>query len=111
VSGARILITEDEPVIRAFARLVVEDAGHQSFEAASVDEALAVGDAYFQQKCMRWLRGFREKGTILFCGHDIGAVMNLCDQAIWLDHGELVMTGGVAEVMEAYAERPTTAAV
>jgi CheY-like chemotaxis protein len=42
VSGARILITEDEPVIRAVARLVVEDAGHQSFEAASVDEALAV---------------------------------------------------------------------
>jgi CheY-like chemotaxis protein len=40
VSGAKILITEDEPVIRAFARLVVEDAGYQSFEAASVDEAL-----------------------------------------------------------------------
>jgi CheY-like chemotaxis protein len=42
VSGAKVLITEDEPVIRAFARLVVEDAGHQSLEAASVEEALAL---------------------------------------------------------------------
>jgi CheY-like chemotaxis protein len=42
VPGATILITEDEPVIRAFARLVVEDAGHKSLEAASFEEAIAI---------------------------------------------------------------------
>jgi CheY-like chemotaxis protein len=42
VSGAIVLITEDEPVIRAFARLIVQDAGHHSLEAASVEEAIGL---------------------------------------------------------------------
>ncbi len=44
-----------------------------------IDEALSVGDAFFQQKCMRFLRKFRETGTILFVSHDGAAVVNLCE--------------------------------
>jgi lipopolysaccharide transport system ATP-binding protein len=83
-------------------RLAFSVIAHVDANVLIVDEALAVGDAYFQQKCMRWLRGFREKGTVLFCGHDIGAVMNLCDQAIWLDRGEVREQGETKGVCEAY---------
>jgi lipopolysaccharide transport system ATP-binding protein len=83
-------------------RLAFAVIAHVDANVLIVDEALAVGDAYFQQKCMRWLRGFREKGTILFCGHDIGAVMNLCDQAIWLDRGQVQDQGEAKGVCEAY---------
>ena len=83
-------------------RLAFSVIAHVDADVLIVDEALAVGDAYFQQKCMRWLRGFREKGTVLFCGHDIGAVMNLCDEAIWLDRGEVREQGETKYVCEAY---------
>jgi lipopolysaccharide transport system ATP-binding protein len=67
-----------------------------------VDEALAVGDAYFQQKCMRWLAAFREKGAVLFCGHDIGTVMNLCQQALWLEAGNVRALNNAKTVCESY---------
>lgn len=67
-----------------------------------VDEALAVGDAYFQQKCMRWLKAFREQGAVLFCGHDIGTVMNLCQQALWLEAGHARMLNDAKTVCESY---------
>jgi lipopolysaccharide transport system ATP-binding protein len=83
-------------------RLAFSVIAHVDANVLIVDEALAVGDAYFQQKCMRWLRGFRETGTVLFCGHDIGAVLNLCDQAIWLERGEVREQGETKVVCEAY---------
>jgi lipopolysaccharide transport system ATP-binding protein len=83
-------------------RLAFSVIAHVDANVLIVDEALAVGDAYFQQKCMRWLRNFRERGTVLFCGHDIGAVMNLCDQAIWLDRGEVRAQGETKGVCESY---------
>jgi lipopolysaccharide transport system ATP-binding protein len=67
-----------------------------------IDEALAVGDALFTQKCMRFLRGFQEHGTVLFVSHDTGAVLNLCRRALWLAHGRLVQTGAAKPVVEAY---------
>jgi lipopolysaccharide transport system ATP-binding protein len=60
------------------------------------------GDTYFQQKCMRWLRQFRQTGIVLFCGHDTCAVLNLCDQALWLAKGTLAMQGSAKEVCEGY---------
>jgi ABC-type polysaccharide/polyol phosphate transport system ATPase subunit len=48
---------------------------------------------------------------LLCVSHSPGMIQELCDSAIWLDHGEVVMAGGVAEVMEAYAAHPTTAVV
>jgi lipopolysaccharide transport system ATP-binding protein len=83
-------------------RLAFSVITHVDADILIVDEALAVGDAYFQQKCMRWLRQFRENGTVLFCGHDTAAVLNLCDRAIWLDKGQVMMHGGASEVCEAY---------
>lgn len=80
----------------AFALIVNVDA-----EILIIDEALAVGDVFFQQKCMRFLRGFQEAGgTILFVSHDTSAVMALCDKAVLLrrdDNGETVTTQGSAE--------------
>ena len=68
-----------------------------------IDEALSVGDIYFQQKCMRRIREFRDKGTtILFVSHDPGAVKNLCDEAILLDKGQIVDKGKPDEVLDYY---------
>jgi lipopolysaccharide transport system ATP-binding protein len=71
-----------------------------------VDEVLAVGDAAFQEKCFRRIREFRQSGKSLFCvSHASGMVQELCDRAIWLDHGEMVMSGAITEVVEAYHGR------
>jgi lipopolysaccharide transport system ATP-binding protein len=83
-------------------RLAFAVIAHIDADVLIIDEALAVGDAYFQQKCMRWLRRFREHGTLLFCGHDTGAVTSLCHHAIWLDHGNVRATGPAKDVCEAY---------
>jgi len=58
-----------------------------------IDEALAVGDALFSQKCMRFLRNFKENKTVLFVSHSSGAVVNLCDRALWLEKGKVQAIG------------------
>ncbi len=68
-----------------------------------IDEALAVGDAYFQQKCIRRLRQFHEQGvTILFVSHDPGTVKTLCEEAILLDEGHLLVRGKPDDVLDYY---------
>lgn len=68
-----------------------------------VDEALAVGDAYFQQKCFRRLEQFRERGgTLLFVSHDANTVKHLCDRALLLSHGRTVSYGAPREVIDLY---------
>jgi lipopolysaccharide transport system ATP-binding protein len=84
-------------------RLAFAVIAHVDADILVIDEALAVGDVYFQQKCMRWLRQFRERGTVLFCGHDTSSVINLCQRAIWLDRGEMRLIGEAKEVVEAYS--------
>jgi lipopolysaccharide transport system ATP-binding protein len=84
-------------------RLAFAVIAHVDADILIIDEALAVGDAFFQQKCLRWLRQFRENGTVLFCGHDTGAVMSLCQRALWLDEGRLKLEGTAKEVCEAYS--------
>jgi lipopolysaccharide transport system ATP-binding protein len=83
-------------------RLAFAVIAHVDADVLIIDEALAVGDAMFQQKCFRWLRDFQERGTVLYCGHDLGAVTNLCQRAIWLDRGHLRMVGTAKDVAEAY---------
>jgi homopolymeric O-antigen transport system ATP-binding protein len=76
-----------------------------------VDEVLAVGDQAFQVKCFDKIYQFRASGkTIVAVSHAHGMVQELCDRAIWLDHGEVVMTGDVQEVTGAYAGRQESAA-
>ncbi|WP_079913847.1 ABC transporter ATP-binding protein [Paenibacillus sp. 32352] len=68
-----------------------------------VDEALSVGDTYFQHKCFNRIKEFREKGTsLLFVSHDPIAVKNLCDRAILLDNGILIKDGFPDEVLDYY---------
>lgn len=68
-----------------------------------VDEALSVGDAYFQHKCLVRMQQFRDEGTsILFVSHDAGAVINLCDRAILLDRGRMLGEGSPRDVLDQY---------
>jgi lipopolysaccharide transport system ATP-binding protein len=85
-----------------YARLAFAVAAHVDADLLIVDEILAVGDVAFAQKCMRFVREFKERGTLLFCSHDTAAVTNLCDEAIWLDRGTVRMRGPAKEVCHAY---------
>ena len=85
-------------------RLAFSVIAHVDADILIVDEALAVGDAFFTQKCMRFLRTFQQAGTLLFVSHDAAAVNALCDRAVWLDAGEVVMEGPARAVSEAYLE-------
>ncbi len=67
-----------------------------------VDEALAVGDAFFQQKCIRRMKAYREQGTILFVSHDVGSVIDLCENVLWLEEGRVRKYGPAKEVCEHY---------
>ena len=68
-----------------------------------VDEALSVGDVFFQQKCFKRLHQILETGvTLLFVSHDMEAVRNLCKQVLLLDHGLLKFTGPPDETVSSY---------
>lgn len=72
-------------------RLAFSIAIHAEPKCFLVDEALSVGDAYFQQKCMRKILEFKNKGgSIIFVSHDMNAVKTLCDSAILLDKGRVL---------------------
>lgn len=87
-------------------RLAFSVAVNRNPEILLIDEVLAVGDAVFQAKCFERIHEYRNSGRTLLCvSHASGVVQNLCDRAIWLDHGELIMSGAIAEVTAAYAGR------
>jgi lipopolysaccharide transport system ATP-binding protein len=68
-----------------------------------VDEALSVGDAYFQHKSFARIRAYREQGTaLLIVSHDPGAVKQLCDRALLLEDGRLLRDGRPDEVLDFY---------
>lgn len=68
-----------------------------------VDEALAVGDIFFQQKCFARLKKLTSQGTtILFVSHDIALVKSLCSRAVYLKEGKLAAFGPAAEVCDMY---------
>lgn len=74
-----------------YARLAFSSAIHIEPSILVVDEALSVGDAGFQLKCMLRMREMQEKGvTILFVSHDTGSVVRLCDHAIVMEQGRIV---------------------
>lgn len=87
-----------------FLRLAFAVVAHVDADVLIVDEALAVGDALFAQKCMRFLREFRNRGVLLLVSHDLPSVTSLCDRALWLEHGVLRMAGSAKDVTEAYLE-------
>lgn len=68
-----------------------------------VDEALSVGDAYFQHKSFDRIREFREQGTtLLIVSHDKASIRSICDRAILLNSGRLAMEGKPEDVMDYY---------
>ena len=88
-----------------FVRLAFSVAIHVDPDVLIVDEALAVGDARFQLKCMDKFLEFVQKGkTILFVTHDVNTVKRFCNRAIWLNQGELIMDGNTDEVTDLYLD-------
>ena len=85
-----------------YVRLAFAVIAHVDAEILIIDEALAVGDAFFVQKCMRFLRDFMTRGTVLFASHDTGAVVNLCKRAMWLHKGRTESDDTPKRVTEAY---------
>lgn len=86
-----------------FVRLAFSVATAVRPEILIVDEALAVGDVYFQHKSFARIRSFREQGTtLLFVSHDPGAIKTLCDRAILLAEGGLRMDGRPDDVLDCY---------
>lgn len=84
-------------------RLAFAVATHVDPDILVVDEALAVGDGYFQKKCIDRLMAIKEGGaTILFCSHAMYYVTQFCDRAVWLRNGRVEQHGNAKDVVEAY---------
>lgn len=88
-----------------FVRLAFAVAINVDPDILIVDEALAVGDARFQLKCMDKFMEFVQRGkTILFVTHDVNTVKRFCNRAIWLNQGALIMDGNTDEVTDHYLD-------
>ncbi len=85
-------------------RLAFAVIAHVDADILVIDEALAVGDAFFTQKCMRFLRNFMKTRTVLFVSHDISSVKSLCSKVYWLESGKLRSHGEPKEICERYLE-------
>ncbi len=84
-------------------RLAFSVAIHVDPEILLVDEALAVGDIYFRQRCMRKVHELRARGiTILFVSHATGDIKSLGDRALWLDHGSVRAIGKADLIVTKY---------
>lgn len=89
-----------------FVRLAFAVAINVDADILIVDEALAVGDAAFQAKCMARMSQIMKKGTtILFVTHDMNTVKSLCQRCIYLDKGSKFMEGPAEEVADEYIHR------
>jgi lipopolysaccharide transport system ATP-binding protein len=85
-------------------RLAFSVATAKMPEILIIDEALSVGDAYFQHKCVGKIREFSEQGaTILFVSHDPGAIKNICNRAILINGGILEYVGEPDDVLDYYS--------
>ena len=87
-----------------YVRLAFAVAVNVSPDILVVDEALAVGDARFQQKCMAKIRSFCQTGTVIFVSHDTAAVTELCSRAVWIESGRIRMDGPPKYVVEKYLQ-------
>ncbi|QQS49482.1 MAG: ABC transporter ATP-binding protein [Acidobacteriota bacterium] len=100
----------DTPVKRyssgMYVRLGFAVAAHINPHILLVDEVLAVGDASFQNKCLRRIEELRRNGmTVIFVSHDMPAVERICNRVILLDHGVLIVDGCPGEAIALYESR------
>ena len=86
-----------------FVRLAFAVAINAEPDILVIDEALSVGDEAFQRKCFARIYGFQEQGaTVLFVSHSAGSIVELCDEAILLDQGEMILQGMPKVVLANY---------
>jgi ABC-type polysaccharide/polyol phosphate transport system ATPase subunit len=86
-------------------RLGFAVAMHVDADILLIDEVLAVGDQYFQRKCVRRIeQAVRDGATLVLVSHDLHAVRSLCDEVLWLDRGRPRAIGPPREVIERYLE-------
>jgi ABC-type polysaccharide/polyol phosphate transport system ATPase subunit len=91
-------------------RLAFSVAIHTKPDILIIDEVLGVGDSSFQAKSSAALRAMRSEGkTVLFVSHSGLAITQMCDRALWLDHGEVMAHGDVRQVLDAYEGREAMA--
>jgi lipopolysaccharide transport system ATP-binding protein len=88
-----------------YVRLAFSVVIHVAPDILVVDEALAVGDALFQAKCMTRMKRMLDDGvSLLFTSHDVAAVKALCRHTLWLEHGRVRACGDTATVTRAYSQ-------
>jgi lipopolysaccharide transport system ATP-binding protein len=97
----------DTPVKRystgMYVRLAFAVAAHLSTEILFVDEVLAVGDAAFQQRCLGTMRDAADAGrTVIFVSHQMSAIATLCNEAFYLENGQLSYVGATEGAIERY---------
>lgn len=86
-----------------YMRLAFSVAINVDAEILLIDEILAVGDQHFQEKCFNKLQELKKAGkTIVIVTHDMGAVKNLCDRAVWIYEGKVKMDGNSTKVVDEY---------
>lgn len=84
-------------------RLAFAVAAHLDPEILLVDEVLAVGDAAFQKKCLSKMESVGRSGrTVVFVSHHMPSITRLCERALLLDHGQLIMNGPAEQVVADY---------
>jgi len=97
----------DEP-IRVYSSGMLAKLGYSVItqvdpDVLIIDEVLAVGDIKFQQKCIRTINEFREKGvTILFVSHNMDDIEKICNKVIWIENHKVKAIGGSKEIVEQY---------
>ena len=90
-------------------RLAFAVAAHLDPEILLVDEVLAVGDAAFQKKCMSKMENVTKKGrTVFLVSHNMGAVTQLCERALWLENGQLKLDSFSSDVVRSYLSEGST---
>jgi lipopolysaccharide transport system ATP-binding protein len=86
-----------------FVRLAFAVAVHMDPDVLVIDEALSVGDFFFQQRCMRRIQQMKQQGvTIVFVSHDLTALRSLADRAVWMEHGRVRAFGKPDEIVAEY---------
>ena len=86
-----------------FMRLAFAVAINVDAEILLIDEILSVGDEHFQKKCFEKMKDLKKQGkTMVFVTHNMNAVKQLCDRAVWLYEGKIKMDGSTTEVVDEY---------
>jgi lipopolysaccharide transport system ATP-binding protein len=100
----------DTPVKRyssgMYVRLAFAVAAHLEPEILVVDEVLAVGDTAFQKKCLGKMGDVAHEGrTVLLVSHNMSAIADLCNRALWLERGQIAFSGSARSVVAAYLNK------